>query len=619
MCEVKSLRRDNSFFPLNRLMKFRYLKNHTIFVTFCLFFIISLIRFLVVLLTVQRPLLSHDQCLELNIANLEEYISTLNLANVPTIDSMIIGFECPVTALPFGILRSDWARLLLLRNAQEKGSIFAEKLECLFKLLIIAYQRLEQSLIPKKSFDRTSNSIGNNTMKTKFTSTNFSSEIVPSGNTNINVIDDHRENINGNKTNENGEKKDNAECLSVEFNKKTQGNNVKNDTMENHDSENVASYTNLQRFTKADCFENTVKYSFSQQVNKLLTNADVMMEIANEATYSSQNKEITKVSIYNELDNKKGVTLPLTISTMISSENGNVEVPMSTEKIASLASSTSTVKSNYARMSIEEFNSISSLSTIRPEIFEEMTLQKTQTKTKNDGLNVYNLTNIYETYKGDGSSDSSTATNFYSEIISPTDFEKFNTMNTVTKSADIKDSYAKNSVNDATNRQDFQEIISNELSISKNDNPTYDNPSNVGTNSMDYFDPLWNSIYDVFTRKPDEFYSSIDRFHHKVGDKLKRLPVHRKQPPGHVTKDHKANIEVSSLLSKTITFMTDSITETNKFKDLLDSQKCDHTNTNVENNFRFFYHYGERPEQKTRRNDREILDFIRIKCKNDCT
>lgn len=157
MCEVKSLRRDNSFFPLNRLMKFRYLKNHTIFVTFCLFFIISLIRFLVVLLTVQRPLLLHDQCLELNIANLEEYISTLNLANVPTIDSMIIGFECPVTALPFGILRSDWARLLLLRNAQEKGSIFAEKLECLFKLLIIAYQRLEQSLIPKKSFDRTSN------------------------------------------------------------------------------------------------------------------------------------------------------------------------------------------------------------------------------------------------------------------------------------------------------------------------------------------------------------------------------------------------------------------------------------------------------------------------------
>ncbi|KAL2713974.1 glycosyltransferase-like protein gnt13 [Vespula squamosa] len=501
---------------------------------------------------VERPLSLQDQCLELNIANLEEYISTLNLANVPTIDSMIIGFECPVTALPFGILRSDWARLLLLRNAQEKGSIFAEKLECLFKLLIIAYQRLEQSLIPKKSdtFDRTSNSIGNNTTKTKFTSTNFSPEIVPSGNTNINVIDDHRENINENKTNENGEKKDNAECLSEEFNKKTQENNAKNDTMENHNSENVALYTNLQRFTKADCFENMFRYSFCQQVNKLLINTDVMMEIANEATYSSQNEEITKVNIYNEMDNKKGITLPLTISTMVNSESGNVEVPMSTEKIASLASSTSTVKSNYARTSIEEFNSISSSSTVRTEIFEEVASQKTQTEIKNDGINVYNLINIYEENKSDGSFDSSTSTNFYSEMISPTDSEKFNTMDsvTVTKSVDINDSYAKNSVNDVTNRQDLQETISNELSILKNDNPTY--ASNVGTNSMDYFDPLWNSIYDVFTHKPDEFYSSIDRFHHKVGDKLKKLPVYRKQPSGHVRKDHKANVEVSSLLSK---------------------------------------------------------------------
>ncbi|XP_035720665.1 uncharacterized protein LOC118440981 [Vespa mandarinia] len=570
----------------------------------------------------ERPLSLQDQCLKLNIANLEEYISTLNLANVPTIDSMIIGFECPVTALPFGILRSDWARLLLLRNAQEKDSIFAEKLECLFKLLIIAYQRLEQNLIPKKSFDRMNNSyisnmknvsdIGNNTIKMKFMNTNFSSDIVPISirfeNTSINV--DHRESINENKMNENGKKKDNVEYFSTEFNKRTQGNNVKNDIMENYNSENVAlckDLQNVERFTKVDCSENMIKYSLSQQVNKLLTNTDVMMEITNDPMYSSQDKEITKVSIYNESDNKKDVTIPLTISTVVSSESGNMEVPMSTEKITSLANLTNTIISNFTRTSIEESNSISTLSTIRTEIFEEISLQKTQAGIKNDKMNVHNLTNIYETNKSDETFDSSKSTNFN---------KKFNTMDSisVTNSVDIKDPYAKNSISDVTNRQDLQETISNESSILKNDNPTY--ASNVGTNSMDYFDPSWNSIYDVFTHKPDKFYSSIDRFRHKVGDKLKRLPVFRKQPSGLVTKDHKANVKVTSLLSKTITFMTDSITKTNKFKgDLLDSQKCDHTNTNNENNFRFFYNNGERSEQKTRKNGREIFDFIRIKCK----
>ncbi|KOC66683.1 hypothetical protein WH47_00892, partial [Habropoda laboriosa] len=87
----------------------------------------------------------HDDCSEFDIGELEDYLSTLNLENVPTIDMMIGGFECPVTALPFGALKSDWARLILLRKAQPKGSIFFEKLGRLFRILAVAYFRMEES------------------------------------------------------------------------------------------------------------------------------------------------------------------------------------------------------------------------------------------------------------------------------------------------------------------------------------------------------------------------------------------------------------------------------------------------------------------------------------------
>lgn len=434
-----------------------------------------------------------------------------------------------------------------------------------------------------------------------FTNTYFSSKIVPTRipieNTSIDVIADGG--TNENKTNENGKKEDDDdEYLSTGINKRTHGNSVRNDNnMENRDGENVALFKDLQnveRFTGADCLENTIKYSFSQRVNKLLTNTDVTMKITNDAVHNGQDNEITNVRIYNELNNEKGVTIPLTISTSECSESENMKVPVSTEKIASLADSTSTVKSDYARTYIEEFNSIGvgTSSTVRTEIIEGMSSQrKVHTGTKNDETNVRNLTNIYEPKRSDGSFDSSRSIDFNGES---------NRMDgvSVTESFFIKDPYDKNKVNDLTNRQDFEETISDESSILNNDNPTYA-PTYGGTNSMDYFDPSWNSIYDVFTHKPDSFYSSIDRFHHKVGDKLKRLPVFRKQPSGLVTKDHKANVEVSSLLSETITFMADSIAETNKFEgDLLDSRKCDHANTNVKNNFRFFYNYGGRPEHK---------------------
>ncbi|OAD54435.1 Steroid hormone receptor ERR2 [Eufriesea mexicana] len=85
-----------------------------------------------------------DECLEFDIAELEDYLSKYNLENVPTIDMMIGGFKCPVTALPFGALKSDWARLLLLQRAQPKESIFLEKLGRLFRILAIAYFRMEE-------------------------------------------------------------------------------------------------------------------------------------------------------------------------------------------------------------------------------------------------------------------------------------------------------------------------------------------------------------------------------------------------------------------------------------------------------------------------------------------
>lgn len=64
--------------------------------------------------------------------------------NVPNIDMMIGGFECPVTALPFGALKSDWARLLLLRRALPQESTLRLKLARLFRILIVAYHQTEE-------------------------------------------------------------------------------------------------------------------------------------------------------------------------------------------------------------------------------------------------------------------------------------------------------------------------------------------------------------------------------------------------------------------------------------------------------------------------------------------
>lgn len=85
-----------------------------------------------------------DDCLKFDVGDIEDYLSNLNFENVPTINMMIGGFKCPVTALPFGALKSDWARLLLLQRAQPKESILLKKLDRLMRILVIAYFRMEE-------------------------------------------------------------------------------------------------------------------------------------------------------------------------------------------------------------------------------------------------------------------------------------------------------------------------------------------------------------------------------------------------------------------------------------------------------------------------------------------
>lgn len=88
-----------------------------------------------------------DRCLELarfDVDEIETYLSELNLTDVPTVKMMTAGFKCPISALPFGTLKSDWARLLLLQEAQPDGSFVKLKLVRLMRILIIAYYQMEE-------------------------------------------------------------------------------------------------------------------------------------------------------------------------------------------------------------------------------------------------------------------------------------------------------------------------------------------------------------------------------------------------------------------------------------------------------------------------------------------
>ncbi|XP_072747835.1 uncharacterized protein [Anoplolepis gracilipes] len=88
-----------------------------------------------------------DHCSELvqfDIDKIEDHLSKLNLTDVPTVKMMVAGFKCPISALPFGTLKSDWSRLLLLQEAQPDKSIIKRKLVRLMRILIVAYYQMEE-------------------------------------------------------------------------------------------------------------------------------------------------------------------------------------------------------------------------------------------------------------------------------------------------------------------------------------------------------------------------------------------------------------------------------------------------------------------------------------------
>ncbi|EFN81330.1 hypothetical protein EAI_14127 [Harpegnathos saltator] len=95
-----------------------------------------------------------DRCLEvvsLDIDEIEDHLSKINLTDVPTVKMMAAGFKCPISALPFGALKSDWSRLMLLQEAQPDGSIIKRKLIRIMRVLIIAYYQMEESFDVVKS------------------------------------------------------------------------------------------------------------------------------------------------------------------------------------------------------------------------------------------------------------------------------------------------------------------------------------------------------------------------------------------------------------------------------------------------------------------------------------
>ncbi|XP_033324231.2 uncharacterized protein LOC117219302 [Megalopta genalis] len=96
-------------------------------------------------------------CTRFDIAELEDYLSKVHPEDPAATDTMIGKFTSTVTELPFGALKSDWSRLLLLQRAQPEGSILREKLGRLFRILAAAYsETVEPSDITKPVFSATS-------------------------------------------------------------------------------------------------------------------------------------------------------------------------------------------------------------------------------------------------------------------------------------------------------------------------------------------------------------------------------------------------------------------------------------------------------------------------------
>ncbi|KAK2575518.1 hypothetical protein KPH14_011239 [Odynerus spinipes] len=637
-----------------------------------------------------------DQCLEFDIADLEGYVSTLNLTNVPTVDAMFAGFECSITTLPFGFLRSDWARLFLLRNVLPEDPIMAKKLERLFRILIIVYQRIERRLVPNRYADGTGDRF---TMTTGGLVSNTT--VIATGD--AETFNGNRGDIKESEKNEDRNKQENfIERVTIEFS--------------SNDDNDIASTTENrfpQGFTVTDFSSNESGSSSIPHVNELAGRTNITTKAKEDSTYKNQDETIVKEA-ENEKDSATSSYGPTSINF----------------DVASVANSRSTVKSNPFETSTEKFNSIDSLSTIRTEVFEGTASQEVETERtashtinfhdsddggnrnieddrdfafttlpagssmkteasangrtdlnrfdtdreeiKNDekfkvsfftgvdtvtmlaeksekfAINFVESTSAEASTAGAINFDSFNDTNVklknnkssvkLGNVILSTSSEKSNSLDTtgsswvsvntdenVEANADLgfvastksstKSGPTRSTVNDVTNHRDFKEATPNEVSISKKDNPGY--TSNMARNSMDYLDPSRNSIYDVFAHERDfDFDFDIDESHRMIGNKLNKLPMFRKQPLGNIMNDHKVTVQNV----KTTTPLMDSIEKVNGFKEnVLGPRKRGYTNTNIENNFRFFYNLGGRPTQIIRKNEQDLLDFIRVKCKGENT
>ncbi|CAK9822805.1 hypothetical protein ANTRET_LOCUS1261 [Anthophora retusa] len=139
--------------------------------------LLCLLTFFLSIFTQASSYVIPDKCLEYDIYDVEDYLSTLNLDDVPTINMMIGGFKCPVTALPFGALKSDWARLVLLQKAQPKESIFLEKLGRLFRILAMAYFRMKERFdVTEPGFPSTSSVNASSTRRENTAAVSFGKE-----------------------------------------------------------------------------------------------------------------------------------------------------------------------------------------------------------------------------------------------------------------------------------------------------------------------------------------------------------------------------------------------------------------------------------------------------------
>ncbi|XP_012285269.1 uncharacterized protein LOC105702347 [Orussus abietinus] len=80
-------------------------------------------------------------CLPVDLVDLEEYISTLNLTNEPTLETLGRDPHDRRNVSIFGDRQTDWSRLFSLYEAQPEDSILREQLRRLFRVLLVGYEQ----------------------------------------------------------------------------------------------------------------------------------------------------------------------------------------------------------------------------------------------------------------------------------------------------------------------------------------------------------------------------------------------------------------------------------------------------------------------------------------------